>query len=117
MGRPLWPTDRADWICFGKVIVEIKAVSALATGAKPSALAASTGLIAYWDFRRPLQLSMTLGQGTVNLIWDLAVTRFLLETTTSLMPPVQWTPVPGVVNNQIAVPMQGTNRFYRLRCP
>lgn len=66
---------------------------------------------------RPPQLFMTLGQGNVHLIWDLAVTRYLLENATSLTPPVQWTPVPGVVSNQIAVPMQETNRFYRLRCP
>jgi hypothetical protein len=64
---------------------------------------------------RPAQLSVTMGKGSLNLIWDPTVTGFILESTTSLMPPVQWTPVSGVVNNQVAVPLQGKTRFYRLR--
>jgi hypothetical protein len=64
---------------------------------------------------QPAQLSMTLDQGSLNLVWDPAVTGFVLETTTSLTPPAHWAPVSGVINNQFVVPRQGTTRFYRLR--
>jgi uncharacterized repeat protein (TIGR02543 family) len=63
----------------------------------------------------PLRLSVSSGKGNLNLVWDPALSGFILESTTSLTPPVQWTPVSGVINNQVTLPTQGTTRFYRLR--
>jgi hypothetical protein len=63
----------------------------------------------------PQCLSVSAGKGNLTIAWDPAVSGGMLETTTSLLPPVQWTPVTGVINNQVIVPIQGTTRFYRLR--
>jgi uncharacterized repeat protein (TIGR02543 family) len=65
--------------------------------------------------KKPTPLFATLGSGGVTLAWDLTFKGVILETTTSLTPPVQWTAVPGVVNNQVTMPTAGPNRFYRLR--
>ena len=63
----------------------------------------------------PGKLSTVLGKGNLTLSWDPTATGTTLETTANLKPPGQWTPVSGVVNNQVTVPVQGTARFYRLR--
>ena len=61
------------------------------------------------------RLNIAYANGLVTLSWDSTANGYGLETTTRLVPPVQWFPVPGVVNNQLTVPGEGSTRFYRLR--
>lgn len=62
----------------------------------------------------PPRLNAALRQGTLTLSWDAAATGFTLESTPSLRPPVEWTPVAGVANNQATLSVLGASRFYRL---
>lgn len=65
-------------------------------------------------------LTLTPADGQqVALSWTNTATRFALEQTGDLVPPVQWSPVtntPAVVNGQFVVTAPATNgsRFYRL---
>jgi len=54
--------------------------------------------------------------GSLTLSWDPAVTGFGLESTDSLATPI-WSPVQGVLNNSVTVPIGAGNKYFRLRHP
>lgn len=65
-------------------------------------------------------LSAVVQGSNLVLSWPAAATGFNLESTTSLTPPVVWTPVtvpPVTVNGQktVTIPIGGGNRLFRLR--
>jgi hypothetical protein len=53
-----------------------------------------------------------IGSG-LTLIWPLSATGYTLKSSPSLSSPV-WTPVSGVVNNSVVVPVGPGNAFFRL---
>lgn len=53
--------------------------------------------------------------GVLILSWDSPAAGWILESTSSLLPPVGWTPVSGAADNRLAVPVNDAMRFYRLR--
>lgn len=61
------------------------------------------------------------GSSTVELLWPALAEGYLLEETTSLKPPVIWTPAaaPSLSGGTLQAPttLSVTNRFYRLRLP
>jgi hypothetical protein len=62
----------------------------------------------------PPTLSYSLAGTQLTLSWSTDVTGFTLEYAESL-PATSWTPVSGVVNNQVAVDASSGKRFFRLR--
>ena len=44
------------------------------------------------------------------------VSGYVLESSASLINP-NWTPVPGVVNNSVTIPIGAGNSFFRLKTP
>jgi hypothetical protein len=73
----------------------------------------------------PPPLAIQSSNSGVTLAWPAALAGFILETTTNLVPPVTWVPLPGsaltVTNGQIEYRQnlrgQSPLRFYRLRSP
>ena len=59
-------------------------------------------------------ISFSRSGDQLSLSWPLAATGFILESTDGFLAP-SWTPVPGVVSNQVTVAISSGNRFYRLR--
>jgi hypothetical protein len=59
-------------------------------------------------------LTVTVGAGGLTLSWPAAVTGYLLESAPAL-PATTWTPVAGVANNSVTVPLTGDAQFFRLR--
>ena len=57
-------------------------------------------------------LGVMAGQFVLN--WPLTSTGYTLESTSSLAAG-PWTPVAGVVNNSVVVPVGTGNTFFRLR--
>ena len=61
------------------------------------------------------------GSGTAELLWPALAEGFVLEETTSLTPPVVWTPAatPSLSGGTLQAPTTSpvANRFYRLRLP
>jgi Concanavalin A-like lectin/glucanases superfamily len=62
----------------------------------------------------PPSLSYSLSGTQLTLSWPADVTGFTLESSPSL-PAAPWTPVSGVVSNQVAVDASVGMRFFRLR--
>ncbi len=62
----------------------------------------------------PPSLSYSLAGTQLTLSWPADVTGFILEFADSL-PATSWTPVGGVVNNQVTVDASSGKRFFRLR--
>jgi hypothetical protein len=71
-------------------------------------------------------LSLSVSQVNTNAVisWPLAPTGFQLQSTTSLTPPVLWSPVAAPVTvdtntsqNVVIVPINGGNQFFRLQRP
>jgi hypothetical protein len=62
-----------------------------------------------------VRLVATVRNGVLTLSWDPSAAGYTLESTGSLGPPAQWIAVPGVVNNQVILTIQGATQFYRLR--
>jgi Concanavalin A-like lectin/glucanases superfamily/Immunoglobulin domain len=60
------------------------------------------------------KLSYSLAGKQLTLFWPTDVTGFTLEYAVSL-PAASWTPVSGVVNNQVTVDASSGMRFFRLR--
>jgi hypothetical protein len=72
------------------------------------------------------QLDLSISQSNANAIitWPLAPAGFQLESTTSLNPPITWSPVTNTVTadtnanqNVVVVPTTGANQFFRLQRP
>ncbi len=61
-----------------------------------------------------IQFSLTGKQLTLS--WPAGVVGFTLESATAL-PAAAWSPVSGVVNNQVTVDVSAGTLFYRLRSP
>jgi predicted alpha-1,6-mannanase (GH76 family) len=64
-------------------------------------------------------LGMAVTDGTLTLTWPGWATDWLLHSATNLVPPVEWTPVPGSATSNagqwsITVPVEGGTRFFRL---
>lgn len=61
------------------------------------------------------------GSSGVEIVWSALAEGFILEETTSLRPPVVWTPSasPSLFGGALQTPatLSVTNRFYRLRLP
>ena len=61
------------------------------------------------------------GSSGVEILWSALAEGFVLEETTSLRPPVVWTPAaaPSLFGGTLQTPatLSVTNRFYRLRLP
>ena len=62
----------------------------------------------------PPTLTAARSGNQLALSWPLDATGFTLEST-DVLPAVAWSPVPGVVNNQVTVEVTGGGRFFRLR--
>jgi hypothetical protein len=62
----------------------------------------------------PPSLSYSLAGTQLTLSWPADATGFILESAPSL-PATTWTPVSGVVNNQVTVDASVGMRFFRLR--
>ncbi len=64
----------------------------------------------------PGEASLTLAveAGNLRISWASDLAGFTLQAADSLGNP-NWTAVPGVTNNSVTVPMNGTARFFRLR--
>lgn len=62
----------------------------------------------------PPSLSYSLSGAQLTLSWPADVTGFTLESAPSLPAP-SWTPVSGVVSNQVTVDASAAGRFFRLR--
>jgi hypothetical protein len=60
-------------------------------------------------------LSIVQNGNTVTLSWPVNATGYFLESTPNLAHP--WTPVPGVVNNSVTLPLTPAVQkdFFRLR--
>jgi hypothetical protein len=63
---------------------------------------------------QPPAISWSLSGTRLTLSWPARATGFTLESATSL-PAVSWTPVSGVVNNQVTVDASKGACFYRLK--
>ena len=63
---------------------------------------------------QPLVLSISRAAHGLTISWPAGFTGFTLESAGQL-PATSWSPVPGVVNNQVTIPIGTTNAFYRLR--
>lgn len=88
------------------------------TDAELEALGAPTadGLPTNGDTPEPDEPSLVFAVqgGSLQISWAGELSGFTLEAADSLSSPT-WTPVPGVANNSVTVPMSGTARFFRLR--
>ncbi len=62
----------------------------------------------------PPTITFVRSGNNLTLSWPPDVTGFTLESTGKL-PATAWTPVGGVVNNQVTVPIGSGNLFFRLR--
>jgi hypothetical protein len=62
----------------------------------------------------PPSITWSRAGNQLTLSWPVDVSGFTLESTDKL-PATAWTPVPGVLNNQVTVTLSTENRFYRLR--
>ena len=60
------------------------------------------------------RLKASLSGHSLTISWDATVTGFNLEGTPSLVNP-QWSAVPGVANNSVAIDVTTGTRFYRLK--
>ena len=80
-----------------------------------TALGAETILNHYLAMTGPLpSLSYSLSGSQLTLSWPTDITGFTLESTESLSSDT-WTPVGGVVNNQVTVDASTGNQFFRLQ--
>ena len=59
-------------------------------------------------------LSITKSGNNISLSWPTLVTGFTLESAVAVTSPT-WSPVPGVVNNSVTLPIASGNQFYRLK--
>ncbi|HSA00206.1 MAG TPA: PA14 domain-containing protein [Candidatus Paceibacterota bacterium] len=62
----------------------------------------------------PPRITASHQGGLLTLSWDLVSPDYGLEFTHDLIPPLQWNPVPGVVNNGVTISTQTGTFFYRL---
>ncbi len=62
----------------------------------------------------PPSLSIARTGNNITLSWPTLVTGFTLESAPAVTGPT-WSPVPGVVNNSVTVPISPGNQFYRLK--
>ena len=62
------------------------------------------------------ELVATVSGGNLTISWPAGLTGYILQESASLTAPA-WSPVGGVVNNSVSVPIQTGNRFYRLMNP
>ena len=62
----------------------------------------------------PPSLSYSLSGTQLTLSWPAEVTGFTLESAPSV-PAASWTPVSGVVSNQVTIDASIGMRFFRLR--
>lgn len=90
----------------------------LKKGGANSVSDSETYALAFENFALPLKL--TYQGGTINLTWPTYPTGFSLESTTTLAPPITWSPVsatPSISNNLYSVTLTspGQSAFYRLR--
>jgi len=60
------------------------------------------------------KLITSVAGNTLTISWDLGVTGFTLESSSSLTIP-SWSPVPGVTNNSVSVSTSTGTKFYRLK--
>jgi hypothetical protein len=79
-----------------------------------TALGAETIWNHYLAMVGPPTLSYSLAGTQLTLFWPTDVIGFTLEYAESL-PATSWTPVSGVVNNQVTVDASSGRRFFRLR--
>jgi len=63
----------------------------------------------------PPVLGMAPDFGDYVISWPTDYTGYTLESSPTLGPTAQWTPVPGVANNSVSVAPTGAGQFYRLR--
>jgi len=68
------------------------------------------------------RLTITPGDGQVDLTWPLLADLWVLESTPSLTPPITWTPVTTGIShvgltNSYSITAPTDNRFYRLARP
>ncbi|MCI0536467.1 MAG: hypothetical protein L0Z50_14700, partial [Verrucomicrobiales bacterium] len=61
-----------------------------------------------------VKLSAVISGSNLTISWPTAVAGFTLESTDRL-PATTWTPVAGVQNNSVSIPLGGDSKFYRLR--
>jgi hypothetical protein len=67
-----------------------------------------------------MPLTITPGNSTVTLSWPIYPAGFLLESTSSLVPPAIWNtvnvaPVLSDNLNLVTINTSGSNKFFRLR--
>jgi len=60
-------------------------------------------------------LTMQGTHTTISLLWPLDFTGYTLERNSDLTATASWTPVPGVQNNSVVVPVGPGKQFFRLR--
>jgi hypothetical protein len=65
-------------------------------------------------------LGLAAAEGMFTLTWPGWATDWLLHSATNLVPPVEWTPVPGSATSNagqwsVTVPVEGEARFFRLQ--
>jgi hypothetical protein len=59
-------------------------------------------------------VSISRTGNNVNLSWPISFTGFTLESASAVIG-ATWSPVPGVVNNSVTVPVLSSNQFFRLK--
>lgn len=65
---------------------------------------------------KPVALAYKLEAGKITVSWDPSITGYILESTPALSNP-NWSPVPGVLNNSVAITIGAGNSFLRLKKP
>ena len=77
----------------------------------------------FWSIIEVLQtpgspaLGLTHSGANLIISWDNQATGFILEQTTSLAAPIQWSTAAGVTGNSATVTPSPGYKFYRLRHP
>jgi hypothetical protein len=106
IGSSLDTSTREGWIG------DIDEVALYTTTLSPSAI--YSHFLAMASPPAPPAISWSRSGSQLTLSWPATATGFTLESTATL-PATQWTPVSGVVGNQVTVKASSGTRFYRLQ--
>jgi len=112
-----------DFAVFGTGLADTNIVK-LSAGTLPTALDASTKLLAYWDFNAggvvvpPTgpSLTATLSGASIVIAWPADATGYKLQSADAL-PATTWADVSGVTGNSFTVATPAGTKFYRLTKP
>jgi hypothetical protein len=106
-----------DFAIFGTALATNE-VQQIFSGTAPSALPASTKLLAYWDFSPSVQVTqptMTIGRSgnVITISWPASATGFSLQSSGN--PAGPYAPVPNVTGNSYQITNPTGTQYYRLQ--